>query len=237
MTAPTIVRRSLLEGAEHVSGATVVIDTFRAFSTAAYLVDRGVDHIVLTETLDEARRQAATIPDSVLCGEDGGRKPDDFDLGNSPVEAAAFPVLDGRTVIMRTSGGTRTIVRALKSGADPVYAASLVIAASTAAAVRGSRRVTIIASGLGGVSVADEDEETAGLISDRILGRPDDPARIGRIQDGEGAARLRSTPWIDSEDLARCLDVDRFSFALRASLNGSVATLRAGRSTESDTGL
>ena len=217
-----------------MSGPTVVIDTFRAFSTAAYLVDRGVDHIVFAETLDEARTRARAISDSILCGEDGGRKPDDFDLGNSPVEVDAFPDLAGRTVIMRTSAGTRTLVRALRSGADPVYAASLVVAASTAAAVRTLPRVTIIASGLEGVSIADEDEETAGLISDRILGRADDPMRTSRIQGGGGATRLRSTPWIDPEDLARCLDVDRFHFALRAGFDRGVATLQAAHSTRPD---
>lgn len=232
MTAPTIVRRSLLEGANDVSGSTVVIDTFRAFSTAAYLVDRGVDHIVLAETLDEARERAATIPGSLLCGEEEGRRPDDFVLGNSPIEVGTYLDLAGRTIVMRTSAGTRTIVRALRSGANPVYAASLVVAGSTATAVRPSPHVTIIASGLGGVSIADEDEETAGLISDRILGRPDDPMRIGRIRGGEGATRLRSTSWIDPKDLALCLDVDRFSFTLRASLHEGAATLHAAHSGE-----
>lgn len=226
VVTPTILRRSLLEGATGVSGATVVIDTFRAFSTAAYLMDRGVHHIELTETLDEARERAGANPDSVLCGEDGGRKPLDFDLGNSPVEVTQVRGLTGRTVVMRTSAGTRAVVQALKSGGDPVYAASLVIAGSTASAVRGSPRVTIVASGLGGVSIADEDEETAGLITDRILGRADDPFRIDRIRSGEGAARLRSSPWIDSVDLTRCLEIDRFGFALRAGFDGGVATLR-----------
>jgi len=227
VNTPVIIRRSLLEGADGVSGATVVIDTFRAFSTAAYLVASGVGRIVLAESLDEARSRAATIPNSILCGEEGGRRPEDFDLGNSPVEVGAHPQLAGRTVVMRTSSGTRAIVRALRSGADPVYAASLVVAGSTASAVRCSTRVTIVASGLGGASIADEDEETADLISDRILGRADDAQRIDRIQSGEGAARLRSSAWIDPADLTYCLDVDRFQFALRAGFDGGVATLYA----------
>lgn len=234
MNTPVVIRRSLLEGADGVSGATVVIDTFRAFSTAAYLLASGVDRIVLAESLDEARSRAASIPNSILCGEEGGRRPEDFDLGNSPVEVGAYPHLAGRTVVMRTSSGTRTIVRALRSGADPVYAASLVVAGSTASAVRGSTRVTIVASGLGGVSIADEDEETAGLISDRILDRADDAQRIDRIQSGEGAARLRSSAWIDPVDLTHCLDVDRFQFALRAGYDGGVATLNAVHTTGSD---
>mgnify|MGYP001820001530 CR=1 FL=1 len=203
-----------------------MIDTFRAFSTAAYLVDRGVDHIVLTETLDEARARARSIPGSILCGEVEGRRPDDFDLGNSPAEVARFADLMDRTVVMRTSAGTRATVRALRSGADPVYAASLVVAGSTASAVRHSAQVTIVASGLEGASVADEDEETADLISDRILGIPDDSERLDRIRGGEGAERLRTTAWIDPEDLARCLEVDRFAFALHARLTRDTATLR-----------
>ena len=217
-----------------MSGPTIVIDTFRAFTTAAYLMANGADHIVLAETLDEARSRAASIPDSILCGEDGGRKPEDFDLGNSPVEADEYPGLATRTVVMRTSGGTRTIVRALRSGAGPVYAASLVVARSTVAAVRSSDRVTIIASGLAGVSMADEDEETADLISDRLLGRADDPLRVDRILNGEGAARLRSSPWIDPSELARCVEVDRYQFALLAAVVGSVATLRAVHCVGSD---
>lgn len=227
MTDPIIVRRSLLAGAEGVSGPTIVIDSFRAFSTAAYLFNRRVDRIVLTETPEDARARALAIADAILCGEDDGRRPAGFDLGNSPVEVVAFPDLAGRTVVMRTSAGTQGVVRALLSGADPVYAASLVVAGATAEAVRRAPRVTIIASGLGGVSFADEDEETADLISDRILGRADDPHRINRVRSGEGAARLRSTAWIDPEDLERCLEVDRFSFALRADVQDGIPTLRA----------
>ena len=233
MTAPDIIRRSLLDGARHVSGPTIVIDTFRAFATAAYLFDRGVDRVVLSETLDEARDRARAIPGAILCGEEEGRRPTDFDLGNSPVEVEAHPDLDGRTVVMRTSAGTRGVVAALRSGADPVYAASLVVAGATARAVRRYERVTIIAAGLGGVSIADEDEETSGLISGRILGLDDDPMRIDRISAGEGAQRLRSTPWIDPADFARCVDVDRFGFALHAVTIDGIPSLRLAHVPES----
>jgi len=222
---PEVVRRSLLTGIDTLSGAVIVIDTFRAFSTAAYLYDRGVSRIVLTETLNEARKHSALIPGSILCGEDGGRRPFDFALGNSPTEVATFANLEGRVVIMRTSSGTRAVVGALRSGAGPVYAASLVIAGATASALRNEPKITIVASGLGGTAIADEDEETAGLIADRIAGHPDDPGMIKRIRSGQGARRLRSTLWIDPRDLDRCLATDRFGFALRASAENGVAEL------------
>ena len=226
VTSPEIIRRSLLAGTRGISGPTIVIDTFRAFSTAAYLFDAGAPFIVLTETLEEARDRARLIPDSVLCGEDGGRRPDDFDLGNSPTEVGNTPDLDGRVVVMRTSAGTRSVVSALRSGADPVYAGSLVVAGATVSALRSRSRVTIVASGLSGVTVADEDEETAGLMESRLLERPDDQDRLERIRSGTGAERLLTTPWIDPADLERCLEIDRFHFAMQATLEDRQAILR-----------
>ncbi len=226
MTTPKITRRSLLAGTHGISGPAIVIDTFRAFTTAAFLLDRGVDRILLAETLDEARERSLSIADSILCGEEGGRRPDDFDLGNSPVAVEHYDRLEGRTVVMRTSAGTRSVVSALRSGANPVYAASLVVAGATASAVRDRTNVVIVASGLGGITIADEDEETAGLIAARLLEQPDDPDRLDRIRTGAGADRLRTTPWIDPEDLGRCLDVDRFDFAMRVKIEDRVAVLR-----------
>lgn len=226
MAAPDITRRSLLAGTHGVTGPTIVIDTFRAFTTAAVLLSRGVDRIVLTETLAEARQQSLSISNSILCGEEEGRKPDDFDLGNSPVDADDYKDLRGRVVVMRTSAGTRSVVSALRSGAEPLYAASLVVAGATATAVCSRREVVIVASGLGGTTIADEDEETAGLIESRLRGMPDDAERLDRIRSGEGADRLRTTPWIDPEDLESCLEVDRFSFAMRARAEGEAVVLR-----------
>jgi 2-phosphosulfolactate phosphatase len=114
----------------------------------------------------------------------------------------------------------------MRSGGNPVFAASLVVAGATVTAVSPESRVTIIASGLSGVTVADEDEETADLIASRLLGRPDDPERLSRIRVGSGAQRLRTTPWIDPEDLERCLAVDRFDFAMQARFEDEVAVLR-----------
>lgn len=226
MAPPEITRRSLLAGAQGISGTAVVIDTFRAFTTAAFLFWRGADRIVLVETLDDARSRSQSIPGSILAGEESGRRPLDFDLGNSPTEAEACAELADRTVVMRTSSGTRCVVIALRSGAVPVYAASLVVADATVAAVRAHAQITIVASGLSGTIIADEDEETANLVADRLLERTDDPERVDRIRSGTGAERLRTTPWIDSADLGRCLDTDRFDFAMKAELEDGLVVLR-----------
>jgi 2-phosphosulfolactate phosphatase len=215
-----IPRLSLIEGAATATGAVAVVDTFRAYSTAAYLFDRGLARLVLTSTLDEARTLSAALPDSLLCGEDRGRRPADFDLGNSPGEVQARDDLRGKTVVLRTSAGTRCLLAALGNGARPVFAASLVVASATARALAAFTPITIVASGRAGIDRADEDEATADLIAHLLRGattvEAEGVAIAQRIRGGAGAARLLTADWAHPDDLALCLDVDRFPFAIRA---------------------
>ena len=45
---------SLLQGAQEAVGTTIIIDVFRAFTTAAVAFDRGATQIVLVAEVDEA---------------------------------------------------------------------------------------------------------------------------------------------------------------------------------------
>jgi 2-phosphosulfolactate phosphatase len=215
-----IHRLSLIEGAAKATGAVAVVDTFRAYSTAAYLFDRGLARLILTSTLDEARTLSTTIPGSLLCGEDEGRRPADFDLGNSPGGVQARDDLHGKTVVLRTSAGTRCLLAAFDNGARPVFAASLVVASATARALAASATATIVASGWGGTKPADEDESTADLIAASIRDPGAAPAQrtalVEQIRAGPGARRLRAAEWAHGDDLALCLDIDAFPFAMRA---------------------
>ncbi len=88
-----------------VAGPVVAIDVIRAF-TAAYAFDAGAREIQLVETLAEASALLDAHPTWLAMGEDRGRRPDRFALSNSPVHASTTD-LDGRTIIQRTSAGTR----------------------------------------------------------------------------------------------------------------------------------
>jgi 2-phosphosulfolactate phosphatase len=204
-----------LDGASAAEGTAVVIDTLRAFSTAAYLLAAGAREVVVTATIDDALAVAATRPGVLLCGEDRGFRPAAFDLGNSPGEVVQRGGLDGASVVQRTSSGTRCVLAAITAGAAPVYAASLVVASATAAAVAAADAVTIVASGRGGKEVADEDEVTADYIESVLAGAPVLPD-LARIIEGEPGDRFRSAPWAHRDDLELCLAVDRFTFAMRA---------------------
>ena len=86
--------------------AVVVIDVLRAFSTAAVALDRGAVEIYPVLDVADAFDRRAREPDLVLMGETDCRPVPGFDMGNSPVAAAAFPFA-GRRAVQRTTAGTR----------------------------------------------------------------------------------------------------------------------------------
>jgi len=206
--------------AAQATGTTIVIDTFRAFTTAAVLFEAGVETVYLSETLDQARALARAVG-GLLCGEDDGRRPPDFDLSNSPHEAAMRTDLGGATIVQRTSAGTRSVVAALRAGAHPVYAASLVVASATAAVVSRDPEITIISSGLHGTEPAVEDDLTAALIADRIMGSIPDPQIGQRIRSCDRAMTLASAPWANPGDVDIASATDKYSFAMEAFRDGA----------------
>jgi 2-phosphosulfolactate phosphatase len=203
-----------LRGASTATGIAVVIDTFRAFTTAAYAQANGVEAHYLTSTVDEARELASQHPGALLCGEVDGVRPDDFDLGNSPAEVLETDV-EGRTFIQRTSGGTRCVLAALASESTDTYAASLVVATATADAIRNAPTVTVIASGRGGIVPVFEDDATAALIDALVHGHGDPARTANDIRQCDSAEMLAASPWAHPDDVLLATDVDRFDFAMR----------------------
>jgi 2-phosphosulfolactate phosphatase len=214
---PCVEIRSTLVDDRPIKGAAIVVDTFRAFSTAAYAFAQGVESIYLTDSVPVALDLAATRGYRTM-GEVGGRKPDGFDLGNSPWAVTQRDDLRGVTVVHRSSAGTRGALHALRLGADPVFVSSLVVATATARLVGDHEAITIVACGLGGAEPADEDEVTASFIAARIRRDVVDVrALVEQVTTGRGAMRLRAAAWSPLGDVERCVDVDRFDFAMRLS--------------------
>ena len=126
----TVVRHvKHLQGARTASGVAVVIDVFRAFTTAAFCVAAGAREIVLVKDPEEALAMKERDRDLFLTGEVGGRPIDGFDVGNSPSHIVGLD-LSGRRVVQRTSGGTQGVVAAA-AVAREVVLGSLVIASAT----------------------------------------------------------------------------------------------------------
>ncbi|MCU1688683.1 MAG: 2-phosphosulfolactate phosphatase [Jatrophihabitantaceae bacterium] len=200
------------------TGAVVVIDVLRAFTTAAYAFAAGAARIYLVSGVGEALALKAAIPGALAMGEDGGLTPEGFDLPNSPVRAAAAD-LSGRTIVQRTSAGTQGVVAARR--ADRLWCASLVCASATAAAVGGAGLgdpTYVITGHRPERSLSGADDIIGALYIEAVRrGDPVDPAAAAhaiRVSDEAARTLVLGPEHVDPLDIDFAVDVDRFAFAM-----------------------
>ncbi|THA62621.1 2-phosphosulfolactate phosphatase [Streptomyces sp. A0958] len=202
----------------------VVVDVMRAYTVAAWAFARGAEKIVLAGSLDEALALKERHPDWVAL-KDGPPAPA-FDAVNSP-GLLRFRDLGGRTVVQKTTAGTVGAL-AVKE-ASLVLCAGFVVAEATARLLRarGCDSVTFVVTGEDGR--ADEDLACAQYIARRAAGAPTDAAPYLRRAGGSRAA-AELTEGVRGgthpDDVALCLELDRFPFAMVATPEGSLMVLR-----------
>lgn len=207
----------LTEGARKASGTTVVIDVFRAFSTACYLVAAGAEKIVPVETVQEALSLKHLLPAALLLGERHERKVAGFDFGNSPTHIQSLD-LTGKTVIMTTSSGTKGLMNA--TGASEILTGSFVNAGAIIRYLKEKKPpvISLVCMGYEGHRPTQEDTFLAEYVRDRLLDLPVDFGRMKEtLRTGDGARLLdpANKVWSPASDFDLCLDLDKFDFVLR----------------------
>ncbi len=212
-----IEKFSLIEGARKAKGLAVVIDVFRAFTTAAFVMANGAEMIVPVGTVEESFEFKERHPDWIQIGERGGVKVKGFQYGNSPYEVSAVD-FTGRTVIQTTSAGVQGIVNAM--GADDVVLGSFVMAGAIVEYIRkmDPDAVSLVAMGDSGVEPNEEDERCADYIESLLVGgRPDFEEIRKAIWEAPSGFKFfdPEQPQFREEDLHMALDLDRFPFILR----------------------
>lgn len=220
---------SLLEGARRAAGTVVVIDVFRAFTTAAVALARGAEKIILTAEPEGALALRAAGLGELCMGEVGGVRPPGFDFGNSPFELSQADVI-GKTLIQSTRAGTVGVCAVPQPQA--LYAAAFVTAGATVRAILRERPplVTLVAMGARTTQRSDEDEQCALYLRNRLLGRLPDPDAVRRlVADSADAARFGNPelPHFHPGDLALALDIDRYDFAVRVTYEAGRPVARA----------
>lgn len=216
-----------------VGGVVVVVDVLRAFTTAAYALDAGASAIWLVGGVDEALMLGRELPNALVMGEERGRRPPGFDLSNSPVAVTQADVA-GRELVQRTSAGTQGAIAA--TGAERLFAASLVCASATAAAVTscGMGAPTYVITGRfpdlpdGG----DDDLHTAELIERARTARPleAEATAVAVAQSPEAERTLAvGEGHVHPDDIAYATAVDRFDFAMKVErVDGRLRLARHG---------
>ncbi|MFB6614971.1 2-phosphosulfolactate phosphatase [Streptomyces sp. NPDC056367] len=210
-----------------VPSVAVVVDVMRAYTVAAWVFAQGAERIVLAGSLDEALALKARHPDWVAL-KDGPPAPG-FDMVNSPGLLRSAD-LRGRTVVQKTTAGTVGAL-AVKE-ASLVLCAGFVVAEATARLLRtrACDGVTFVVTGEGGR--AEEDLACAQYIARRAAGDGTEPAEpaefLRRAAGSRAAAELAEgvREGAHPDDVALCLELDRFPFALVAAPEDSLMVLR-----------
>ena len=218
----------LIEGAKVASGITVVIDVFRAFSTACYAVDKGIRRIYPVGDINQAYQLKEEHPDYLLVGERNEQKPEGFDFGNSPDQLINTPFA-ARTMIHTTSSGTQGIVNA--TNADEILTGSFVNAGAIVRYIRAKNPTTVslVCMGYACEYPTDEDTLCAEFIKNELEGKNNDFAgMIATIKAGDGARFFDpdKQSWSPENDFHLCTQLNRFNFVLKVEKEGELVYLR-----------
>ena len=198
-----------LDGAREATGHAVIVDVFRAFTTAAFCVAAGAREIVLVADHEQALALKRDDQSLFLTGEIDGRPIVGFDVGNSPSAIESLD-LTGRRVVQRTSAGTQGVVAA--TGARAILLGSFVIARATVEHLRRTANdVTIVAMGHNAMAEADEDAQCARYLEALLLGQRPAPPTVFLEADHSDEGW---PDWFPRRDAELACEVDRFDFAL-----------------------
>jgi 2-phosphosulfolactate phosphatase len=207
----------LLNGARKARGLTVIIDVFRAFSTACYAYEAGADKIIPVGSIDLAYRLKKQNPDYILLGERNEQKPEGFDFGNSPSQLVAEKI-KRKTLVHTTSSGTQGIANAINS--DEIITGSFVNAGAIVKYIRQQKPavVSLVCMGYACEYPTDEDTLCAEWIKNELEGKTNDfAAMIEIIRQGSGSRFFdtEKQSWSPQADFKLCLDLNRFDFILK----------------------
>jgi len=214
-----------LDGAMSATGHAVIVDVFRAFTTAAFCVAAGAREIVLVSDHEQALAMKRDDPSLFLTGEIGGKPIPGFDAGNSPAAVEKLD-LDGRRVVQRTSSGTQGVVAATNAAA--ILLGSFVIAEATVRYLKAhADEVTVVSMGERGILESSEDDACARHIAARLRGEVTDvTATIASLWEHEDP---NWPDWFPRRDAELACEVDRFDFALPVRRENGLLVARAAR--------
>lgn len=218
----------LLEGAKKAEGLAVIIDVFRAFSTACYAINNNAEKIYPVGDIDLAYQLKDNNPDYILMGERHEKKPEGFDFGNSPTHILNED-FSGKTIVHTTSSGTQGIANA--TNVDEMITGGFVNASAIVNYIRMKKpeKVSLVCMGYACERPTDEDTFLAEYIKNELEGKPNNfPEMVEKLRVGAGSRLLdpAKQEWSPSTDFDLCLSINRFPFVLKVENDGTLNYLK-----------
>lgn len=118
----TILSPGLLNLYEVSNSIVVIIDVFRATSTIATALYNGAEKVIPVAAVDDCIELGKKL-NAVTAGERDGKVIEGLQHGNSPAEYSR-EFIEGKTLVLTTTNGTRLLHMALESGAVEVVTGS-----------------------------------------------------------------------------------------------------------------
>ena len=118
----TVTSPRLLDLYDISDSIVVVIDVFRATSTIATALFNGASRVIPVDSVDQCIR-IGNDTGGITAGERDGKVIEGLSYGNSPAE---YPrsFIDGKTLVLTTTNGTKLLHKALQNGAAEVVTGS-----------------------------------------------------------------------------------------------------------------
>jgi len=210
-----IQKLELLEGASQAKGVTVIIDVFRAFSVACYIMNKNPKAYFLIDSVEEAIKKKNR--DVILVGERNEKKPEGFDFGNSPSEIADTN-LSNKIIYHTTTAGTQGVRLATK--ADEIILGSLVNAKAIADYIKklNPPLVSLVSMGYRATKPSYEDQLCALYIESLLKNNEIDISKqIESLKQGDGSRFFEygNQGHSPESDFYKCTNLNYFPFVLR----------------------
>jgi 2-phosphosulfolactate phosphatase len=119
----TVLSPKLLDIYDVTDSVVVIVDVFRATSTIATALYNGAESIVPVDNVELCKKIGSETPNSITAGERDGKIIEGLQYGNSPAE---YPrnFIEGKTLVLTTTNGTKLLHMALKKGASEIVTGS-----------------------------------------------------------------------------------------------------------------
>ncbi|MDC7225930.1 MAG: 2-phosphosulfolactate phosphatase [Spirochaetales bacterium] len=207
---------------EKIEGFTIVVDVFRAFSTAYYIQEKNPLKYILSESIEHSWQLKNANKNSILIGEREGYKIEGFNFGNSPTEIAGSD-FSRNVVIHTTTNGTRGVLA--QPVDNEVVVGSFVNLQALLNHIYDNKiqTVNIYCTAPKDTLYGEEDWVFADYLKARLTGENSSfEDVIVKLRNGTGRGFVEET-FAPYTDFLMCMDINRFDFILRRKLiNGLI---------------
>src|SRR5690348_16202263 len=119
----TILSPRLLELYDVSNSVVVIIDVFRATSTIATALYNGATKVIPVDNVEQCIATGKNLINAITAGERDGKIIPGLQYGNSPAEYHR-DFIQGKTLVLTTTNGTKLLHMALAKGASEVITGS-----------------------------------------------------------------------------------------------------------------